>query len=32
MEQEDYRKIYEYESIGKEEEKKKACISLTSWK
>lgn len=32
MEQEDYSKIYEYESIGKEYSGEKACISLTSWK
>lgn len=32
MEQEDYSKIYEYESIGKEYAGEKACISLTSWK
>lgn len=32
MEQEDYSKIYEYESIGKEYDGEKACISLTSWK
>lgn len=32
MEQEDYSKIYEYESMGKEYSGEKACISLTSWK
>ena len=32
MEQEDYSKIYEYESMGKEYAGEKACISLTSWK
>lgn len=32
MEQEDYSKIYEYESMGKEYAAEKACISLTSWK
>lgn len=32
MEQEDYSKIYEYESMGKEYSCEKACISLTSWK
>lgn len=32
MEQEDYSKIYEYESNGKEYSGEKACISLTSWK
>lgn len=32
MEQEDYSKIYEYESMGKEYVGEKACISLTSWK
>ena len=31
MEQ-DYSKIFEYESIGKEYEGEKACISLTSWR
>lgn len=30
--EEDYSKIYEYESIGKEYAGEKACISLTSWK
>ena len=32
MEQEDYSKIYEYESMGKVYAGEKACISLTSWK
>ena len=32
MEQEDYSKIYEYESMGKEYSGERACISLTSWK
>lgn len=32
MEQEDYSKIYEYESMGKIYAGEKACISLTSWK
>lgn len=32
MEQEDYSKIYEYESMGKEYAGERACISLTSWK
>lgn len=32
MEQEDYSKIYEYESMGKVYADEKACISLTSWK
>ena len=32
MEQEDYSKIYEYESMGKKYSGEKACISLTSWK
>lgn len=32
MEQEDYSKIYEYESMGKVYTGEKACISLTSWK
>lgn len=32
MEQEDYSKIYEYESMGKAYAGEKACISLTSWK
>ena len=32
MEQEDYSKIYEYESSGKVYAGEKACISMTSWK
>lgn len=32
MIQEDYIKIYEYKSMGKEYNGEKACISLTSWK
>ena len=32
MEQEDYSKFYEYESMGKEYAGERACISLTSWK
>ena len=30
--EEDYSKIYEYESVGKEYAGEKACISMTSWK
>ena len=32
MEQEDYSRIYEYESMGKKYAGEKACISLTSWR